>query len=322
MSTFNPFDLFIDSGRNPELFNIHFSVPSRNHPNATTNSYFSHFDRVPSQEPTSSQQQSHDRSISSRDASSPVQPRSSVASHLPPDDRPNIIEPDEDESVERRLLDHLAEMSLTLCHTYHRAWTREQRVQAIMSRELLTVGYGHIKAKMNRGDTPLSDLHYGSARMFLKIGPVSDYITPVEDVERFSCWNQKAIEIIDRWPTFDDFYDVWNGVLNRASPWDKIIIVREYKSGDYGVRDRYPCYPTTNLITLNRDQLEKYWSRASERVEALKNIDRLRNRFRNEFVQEFNRRRRYRRQIEELTYQDRAENPWRYNDRNVRRRFV
>jgi hypothetical protein len=169
MSTFNLFDRFIDSGRNPELFNLHFSVPSRNHSNATTNTYFSHFDRVPSQEPTSSQQQSHDRSILSRDASSPVQPRSSVASHLPPEDRPNIIEPDEDELVERRLLDHLAEMSLALSHTYHRAWTKEQRVRAIMSRELLTVGYGHIKAKMNQGDTPLSDLHYGSARMFLKI---------------------------------------------------------------------------------------------------------------------------------------------------------
>jgi hypothetical protein len=125
MSTFNLFDRFIDSGRNLELFNLHFSVPSRNHSNATTNTYFSHFDRVPSQEPTSSQQQSHDRSISSRVASSPVQPRSSVASHLPPEDRPNIIEPDEDESVERRLLDHLAEMSLALSHTYHRAWTRE-----------------------------------------------------------------------------------------------------------------------------------------------------------------------------------------------------
>jgi hypothetical protein len=94
-----------------------------------------------------------------------------------------------------------------------------------MSRELLTVGYGHIKVKMNRGDTPLSDLHYGSARMFLKIGLVSDYITLDEDLERFSCWNQKAIEIIDRWPTFDDFYDVWNGVLNNASSWDNIIIV-------------------------------------------------------------------------------------------------
>jgi hypothetical protein len=115
---------------------------------------------------------------------------------------------------------------------------------------------------------------------------------------------------------------VWNGVLNLASPWDHIIIVREYNSGDYGVRDRYPCYPRTYFVTLDRDQLEKYWMRASERVEALKNIDQLRNRFWNEFVQEYNRRRRYRRQIEELTYQDRAENPWRYSDRNVRRRFL
>jgi hypothetical protein len=88
------------------------------------------------------------------------------------------------------------------------------------------------------------------------------------------------------------------------------------------VRDRYPTYPRTYFVTLDREQLEKYWSRASERVEALKSIDTLRNRFRNEIVNDYNRRRRYRRQIEELTYQDRAENPWRYHDRNVRRRFV
>ena len=133
--------------------------------------------------------------------------------------------------------------------------------------------------------------------MFLKIGPVSDYITPDEDVERFSCWNQKAIEIIDRWPTFDDFYDVWNGVLNNALPWDNIIIVREYKSGDYVVRDRYPCYLTTYFVTLDREQLEKYWARASERVKALKTIDTLRNRFQNEIINDYNRIRRYRRQI-------------------------
>jgi ABC-type ATPase with predicted acetyltransferase domain len=94
-----------------------------------------------------------------------VLPRSSVTSHLQLHERPNIIEPDEDdELVDQRLLDHLAEMSQALGRTYHGAWTREEQVRAIMSRELLTVGYGHIKAKMNRGDTPLSDLHYGSAR--------------------------------------------------------------------------------------------------------------------------------------------------------------
>jgi hypothetical protein len=126
---------------------------------------------------------------------------------------------------------------------------REDRVREIMSRELLTVGKGHIKDKMNRGDMPLSDLHYGSARMFLKIGLVSEYITPVEDVERLLCWNQKSLEIMDRWPTFDNLDDVWNGVLNRASSWDSIIIVREYRSGDYGVRDRYPL-PIREWILL------------------------------------------------------------------------
>jgi hypothetical protein len=42
MSNVNPFDLFIDSGRDPELANRHYSVQSRNHD--TSNRYFSHFD--------------------------------------------------------------------------------------------------------------------------------------------------------------------------------------------------------------------------------------------------------------------------------------
>jgi hypothetical protein len=78
MSTFNPFGPFIDSGRNPELANLHYSAPSRSHDTTSTNRYFSHFDQVPSQEPTTghatSQHRSDNRSISLRDASSQVLP--------------------------------------------------------------------------------------------------------------------------------------------------------------------------------------------------------------------------------------------------------
>jgi hypothetical protein len=35
---------------------------------------------------------------------------------------------------------------------------------------------------------------------------------------------------------FNGFYDGWNGILGHESPWDKMIIIREY--------------------------LEKYWSKA------------------------------------------------------------
>jgi hypothetical protein len=135
-------------------------------------------------------------------------PSSSVISDHQLHERPNIIEPDEDELVDRRLLDHLNEMSQALSRTHYGDWTRDDRVRTIMCRELLTVGYDHIKAKMERGEMPLSDLHYGSARMFLKIGPVTEFITPGEDVEHLWCWNQKALEIMQRWPSFDDFFDV------------------------------------------------------------------------------------------------------------------
>jgi hypothetical protein len=263
-------------------------------------------------------------------------------------ERPNIIEPDEDEFVDRRLLDHLAGVSQDLSRTYHGDWTRDDRIRAIMCRELLTVGYDHIKAKMERGERPLSDLHYGSARMFLKIGPVTEFITPVEDVERLWCWNQKAVEIMERWPTFEDFFDVWSDVLDGATcSWDKIIIVREYRSNDFGLRSKYPTYPNTYIVSLDRNRLEKYWLRASERVDAMKRIDQLKSQYRQEIQQENIRRRRYEEQTERLTRnwdsienhhngmrrrrESRYEERWRrdgyyhasrYHDRNIRRRFV
>jgi hypothetical protein len=280
------------------------------------------------------------------DASRQVMPSSSVISDHRLHERPNIIKPDEDELVDQRLLDHLTEMSQALSQTHHGDWMRDDRIRAIMCRELLTVGYDHIKAKMERGEMPLGDLHYGSARMFLKIGPVSEFITPVEDVEHLWCWNQKALEIMERWPSFDDFFDVWSEVLNRAScSWDRIIFVREYRSNDFGMKSKYPTYPSTNIVSLDRNHLEKYWSRASERVDAMKLIDQLKSQFRREIQQENIMRRRYdEEQIGWLRNRDSVENhrngtsrtqereeywrrdghyhAWRYHDRNVRRRFV
>lgn len=105
----------------------------------------------------------------------------------------------------------------------------------------------------------------------------------------------KAIEIIDRWPTFDDFYDVWNDRLGRyATSWDKVIVVREYRSMDYGITDKYPAYPVTGFITLDREVLEKHWNRASVRVEALKRINQMRDR-----IQDAYRIRRHRRMRED-----------------------
>jgi hypothetical protein len=94
-------------------------------------------------------------------------------------------------------------------------WTRDERIRSIMCRELLTVGYTTIRNKMDRGDRPVGPLRYGSARNIVRVGPVSEFIAPDEETERMWCWNQKAIEIMERYPDFDDFYDVWNGVLGR-----------------------------------------------------------------------------------------------------------
>lgn len=227
-------------------------------------------------------------------------------------ERPNIVQPPDDALVDMRLLHHLYEMDETLNETRPAFWDREDRIRAIMCRELLTVGYRSIKTKMNRGQMPLSDLRCGSAWTQLKVGPVTEFVTPVEDVERLWCSNQKAIEIVDRWPTFDDFYDVWNGVLgvnDATSSWHKVLVVREYDSDDYGVRDKYPCYPVTRFVTLDRIQLEKYWSRAKEKVEALKRIDSLKDSFREQI------------EVENEIVRRRRDGDWR-QDRNVRMRLV
>jgi hypothetical protein len=112
---------------------------------------------------------------------------------------------------------------------------------------------------------------------------VVDFIAPLEEVEEMWCANQKAIDIIDRWPTFDDFYDVWNGQLGRrVGTWDITIVFRGYTSRDYGITDKYPAFPVTDFLQLDRDPLELHWNRASTRVEALKRIDRMKDCIRSE----------------------------------------
>lgn len=215
-----------------------------------------------------------------------------------------------EDMINDRLLRLLHNMNRTLNETRYGQGEREDRVQLIMCRELLTFGYKDVKDKMDRGEIPLGDLHYGSASTFVQVGPVTEFVAPRLDVERMWCWNQKAVDIIDRWPTFDDYYDVWNGVLGRnADTWEKTIIVREYSSSDHGYKHKYCAYPVTSILTLDRDQLEKFWNKASERVEALRRIDELKQRIRDDIIRHNGRMR---------------EEDWNHStgNRNVRRRLV
>jgi hypothetical protein len=167
---------------------------------------------------------------------------------------------------------------------------------------------------MERGDVPLGNLRYGSASNSLMVGPVVEFISPLEECERMWCTNQKAIDIMERWPTFDDFYDAWNRhqLGRQASCWDSIVVVREYRSKDYGITDKYPCFPVTDFITLNRKTLCEHWTRASLRVEALKRIDQMKDR-----IQHAYRMRRNRRGREDEIRLVNAD----HNHRNMRRRW-
>jgi hypothetical protein len=125
---------------------------------------------------------------------------------------------------------------------------------SIMCRELKTVGYRNIKAKMDNGEIPLGDLRCGSAWCALKVGPVVDLITG-------------GLRLMTS-------MNVWNGRLGRqAGTWDITIVFRGYMSRDYGITDKYPAFPVTGFITLDKETLELHWDRASVRVEALKRID-------------------------------------------------
>jgi len=152
-------------------------------------------------------------------------------------------------------------------------WTREDEVNFLMCKELINVGYRDVKGKMDNGDRPMGELHYGNARMVVKVGPVTEFIAPVEEIERLCCINQKAIEIIARWPTFDEYFAAWNGVIScDASFLDKTILLREYDSIDQHVSAR--------IVTLDKDRLRLFWLKASERVEALRTIDMFKDRLR------------------------------------------
>jgi hypothetical protein len=106
---------------------------------------------------------------------------------------------------------------------------------------------------------------------------------PDEEIEWMWCWNQKAIKIMERYPDFDQYFDVWNGVLGRCvknKEWDALIFVREYRSIDHGEKQKYEENPSTSILTLNRDTFKTFYEWASERVEALRRIDELKDGFR------------------------------------------
>jgi serine/threonine-protein kinase RIO1 len=100
---------------------------------------------------------------------------------------------------------------------------------------------------------------------------------------------------MERYPDFDDFYDVWNGVLGqhvRNSEWNRLVFVREYRSIDHGDKDKYHANPSTSILTLDIDTFQTFYERASERVEALRRIDALRDEIREDMVNNRNVRRR------------------------------
>ena len=77
----------------------------------------------------------------------------------------------------------------------------------------------------------------------------------------------------------------------KNNEWNRFIFVREYRSIDHGEQDKYDANPSTSILTLNRDTLNTLYKRASERVEALRRIDALRDGIKEDLVNNRNVRR-------------------------------
>ena len=151
-----------------------------------------------------------------------------------------------------------------------------------MCRELLTVGYMDIKKKMDNGDVPLGNIVPAVNCKMIKVGPVVDFITTDEKLEKLLCANQKAIHLVTKWRTADDFVQSWNELFgednnnsNTTSSNRRTIVLRNiYSSVDHGYDDKY-SRAETEFRVLNENTIKSMWIKAAERVEALKRIDAL-----------------------------------------------
>ena len=97
--------------------------------------------------------------------------------------------------------------------------------------------------------------------------------------------------------------------------WEKTIVFKGYTSRDFGITDKYPAFPVTDFIQLDKATLELHWNKASTRVEALKRIDRMKNHIRSEV---------YRRRLQRRTREDNEDinrMNGNHTDRNMRRRL-
>lgn len=102
---------------------------------------------------------------------------------------------------------------------------------------------------------------------------------------------------------------MWNGVLDHADNWEKTIIHREFRSSDHGYKHKYPAFTINSIVTLDEIELEKFWIKTSERVEALKRIDELKQHIRDDIVRRIGR-------MREDHFNDCVQN------RNVRRQLM
>jgi len=90
----------------------------------------------------------------------------------------------ETELVHEKLLCCLSKMELLIPCGHFVERDQEDRLLIIMCHELLTVGYMDIKRKMENGEEPLGKVVSAVNFKKIKVGPVVDFITPDEKLEK------------------------------------------------------------------------------------------------------------------------------------------
>ena len=162
-------------------------------------------------------------------------------------DYPTIIDHSHEDLEDKVFFEDLSYLEKNI-NEDAKTWTREDRVRKIMCRQLTTIGYRHTIANMYNTYTPMG--YPSDVRVPYRVRPIKEFVRPLTKIENLWIKNEKAIEMIATWPKFDKFFQDWKQVSDKKD---------------------------NTISNYEKDMIKSFWLGASERVEALRRIDQMRD---------------------------------------------
>jgi hypothetical protein len=118
------------------------------------------------------------------------------------------------------------------------------------------------------------------------IGEVSEYVSPVVDVERIIDKYIKAIAILERWKTVDDFIYDWDGnvftglLLNEKTAHERFLftgfVLNRYIGWENNsVAELHDCGLIMEFQQVTTGTITRFWNKARMTVQAMSIVDRL-----------------------------------------------